>query len=139
MHICHLFGKLNICKHIVSIHPPKQHWVPTGGLVAKSCLTLMTPWAVAHQASLSRHSPGKDMGVGCHFLLQGIFLTQESNPGLLHCRQILYRLSYEGSLKNYSMDGGGSVTKSFILQTINPHLHFQIHKVLKIKKKSSQV
>ena len=33
----------------------------------------------------------------CHFLLQGIFPTQESNPGLLHFRQILYRLSYEGS------------------------------------------
>ena len=32
-----------------------------------------------------------------HFLLQGIFLIQESNPGLLHCRQILYHLSYEGS------------------------------------------
>ena len=32
-----------------------------------------------------------------HFLLQGIFPTQESNPGLLHCRQILYRLSYKGS------------------------------------------
>ena len=30
----------------------------------------------------------------CHVLLQGIFPTQESNPGLLHCRQILYRLSY---------------------------------------------
>ena len=36
-------------------------------------------------------------GVGCHFLLQEIFLTQESNPGLLHCRQILYQLSYKGS------------------------------------------
>ena len=32
-------------------------------------------------------SPGKNTGVGCHFLLQGIFLTQGSNPGLLHCRQ----------------------------------------------------
>ena len=42
-------------------------------------------------------SPGKNTGVGRHFLLQRIFLTQESNPGLLHCRQILYRLSYEGS------------------------------------------
>ena len=41
--------------------------------------------------------PGKDTGVGCHFLLQGIFSTQGSNPGLLHCRQILYRLSYKGS------------------------------------------
>ena len=36
--------------------------------------------------------------MGCHFLLQGIFLTQGSNPGLLHSRQILYRLSYKGSL-----------------------------------------
>ena len=40
---------------------------------------------------------GKNAEVGCHFLLQGIFRTQESNPGLLHCRQILYQLSYEGS------------------------------------------
>ena len=31
---------------------------------------------------------------GCHFLLQGIFLTQGSKPGLLHCRQVLYHLSY---------------------------------------------
>ena len=44
--------------------------------------------------------PGKSSGVGCHFLLQGIFLTQESNPGLLHYRQILYRLSHQGSLCN---------------------------------------
>ena len=36
--------------------------------------------------------------MGCHFLLQGIFLTQKPNPGLLQCRQILYRLSYEGSI-----------------------------------------
>ena len=36
-------------------------------------------------------------GLGCHFLLQGIFLTQRSNPGLLHCRQILYLLNHEGS------------------------------------------
>ena len=33
---------------------------------------------------------------GCHFLLQGIFLTQETNLGLLHCRHILYWLHYEG-------------------------------------------
>ena len=33
--------------------------------------------------------------MGCHFLLHGIFLTQGSNPGLLHCRQILYPLSYQ--------------------------------------------
>ena len=36
--------------------------------------------------------------MGCPFLLQGIFLTQELHPGLLHCRQILYCLSLQGSL-----------------------------------------
>ena len=35
--------------------------------------------------------------MGCHFLLQGIFLTQGSNPGLLHCMKILYQLSHQGS------------------------------------------
>ena len=43
---------------------------------------LLCPW----------DSPGKNTGVGCHALLQGIFLTQGSNPGLLHCRQILYTI-----------------------------------------------
>ena len=38
--------------------------------------------------------PGKNTGVCCHALLQGIFLTQESNPGLLHGKQILYHLSH---------------------------------------------
>ena len=42
-------------------------------------------------------SPGKNTGVGSHALLQGIFLTQGSNPGLLHCRQILYQLSHQES------------------------------------------
>ena len=42
--------------------------------------------------------PGKNVGVGCHFFLQGIFLAQGWNPGLLHCRQILYQLSYQESV-----------------------------------------
>ena len=42
-------------------------------------------------------SPGKNTGMGCHALLQGIFPTQGSNPGLLNCRQIIYHLSYQGS------------------------------------------
>ena len=48
----------------------------------------------------SRHPwdfPGESTGVGCHCLLQGIFPTQESNPGLLHCRQTLYCLSHQGT------------------------------------------
>ena len=39
----------------------------------------------------------KNTGVGSLSLLQGIFMTQELNSGLLHCRQILYQLSYQGS------------------------------------------
>ena len=42
--------------------------------------------------------PGKSTGVGCHPLLQWIFLTLGSNLGLLHCRQIPYGLSHQGSL-----------------------------------------
>ena len=59
----------------------------------------VTPWTVAHQAPLSMGFPGKSTGVGCHFLFQGIFPTQGSNPGLPHCRQTLYHLSHQGSLK----------------------------------------
>ena len=48
---------------------------------------LLQPW----------DSPGKSAAVGYHLLLQGIFPTQRSNPGLLHCTQILYQLSHMGS------------------------------------------
>ena len=41
--------------------------------------------------------PGKNTGMDCHFLLQEIFPTQGWNPGLPHCRQILYQLSHQGS------------------------------------------
>ena len=54
-----------------------------------------TPWP----ARLFRpwDFPGKNTGVGCHFLLQGIFPTQGSNLGLLHCRQTLHHLSHQES------------------------------------------
>ena len=61
-----------------------------------SCSIFVTLWTIAHQALLCMGFPGKNTGVGCHSLLQGIFLTQGSNPHLLHplhllhCRQILY-------------------------------------------------
>ena len=50
--------------------------------------TLVTPWTVAHQASLSKGFLSKNTGVGCHFLFQELFLTQRSNLQLLH---LLYR------------------------------------------------
>ena len=48
---------------------------------------LYSPW----------NSPGRNTGVGSLSLLQGIFPAQGSNPGLPHCRQILYQLSQKGS------------------------------------------
>ena len=45
-------------------------------------------------SSVQGYFPGQNTGVGCHFLLQGIFPTQGLNPGLLHCRHILYHLSH---------------------------------------------
>ena len=56
----------------------------------------VTPWTVAPQAPLSM-SPGKHTGVGCHFLLQGIFLTQGSNPHLLRWQVGFLPLSHLGS------------------------------------------
>ena len=53
--------------------------------VAQSWLTLSNP----------KDSPGQNTGVGSLSLLQGIFSTQGLNPGLLHCRQILYQLSHK--------------------------------------------
>jgi len=65
-----------------------------------SCVQLFaTPWTVAHQAPPPWDSPGKNTGVGCHFLLQRIFPTQGSNPGLPHCRQTLNQPDSEIHLK----------------------------------------
>ena len=58
----------------------------------------MTPWTVAHQAPLCVEFSGQAYwSVGNHSLHQVIFPIQGSNPGLLHCRQILYYLSHQGS------------------------------------------
>ena len=48
-------------------------------------------------SSVHADSPGQNTGVGSLSLLQGIFPTQGSNPGLPHCRWILYQLSHKGS------------------------------------------
>ena len=75
--------------------------------VAMPCLSLrdlpnpdIKPKSLTLQAySLLSEPPGKPMntGVGSHALLQGIFPIQGSNPGLPHCRRILYQLSHQGS------------------------------------------
>ena len=71
------------------------------GLLAK--LDISESWSVmsdslrSHEQHSSWNSPGQNTEVGSLSLLQGIFPTQGSNPGLLHCRQILYWLSHQGS------------------------------------------
>ena len=52
---------------------------------------------VTHGLYSQWNSPGQNTGVGSLSLLQGVFPTQRSNPGLLHCRQILYQLSHKRS------------------------------------------
>ena len=69
------------------------------GTVLRRVRLSATPRTVARQAPLSMASPGKNTGVGCHALLQGILPTQGWNPGLRHCRWILYCLSHERSPK----------------------------------------
>ena len=69
-------------------------------LVAQLCPTLCDPMDCSLLgSSVHRDSLGKNTGVGCHALLQGIFPTQGLNPGLVHCGQILYLLSHQGSLR----------------------------------------
>ena len=61
-----------------------------------------TPGMVATRLLHPWDSPGKSTGVDCHFLLQGIVLTQGLNPGLLHCRRTLYPLSHQGTPQTVS-------------------------------------
>ena len=70
-------------------------------LATQLCLTLCDSmdWSPP-DSSVHEDSPGKNTAVACHALLQGNFPTQGSNPGLLHCRQILYQLSHQGKPKN---------------------------------------
>ena len=77
--------QLQVCLLVTFLFPlPPSHKLVSGDLVAQSCPTLMTPWTLDHQALCLWDFPGRKTGVGCHFFLQEIFQTQESNPGLLH-------------------------------------------------------
>ena len=67
-------------------------------LVTQSCPTLRDPMDCSPpDSSVHGDSPGKNTGMGCHALLQGIFPTQGSKLRLPHYRQILYHLSHQGS------------------------------------------
>ena len=80
-------GRLRACRGHLVLDSGRRKKVS----VTQSCPTLcdptVSPW----------DSPGKNTGMGYHSLLQGIFPTQGSIPGLLNCRQILYHLSHQGN------------------------------------------
>ena len=78
-------------------------------LVTQSCPTLWDPMDCSQPgSSVHGDSPGRNTQVGCHTLLQGVFPTQGSNPGLPHGRHILYHLSHQGSQKISSAGKEGS-------------------------------
>ena len=87
-----LLQQLNLYSltYLSSCHPWKWSESESRSVVfhsATSWTILYSPW----------NSPGQSTGVGSLSLLQGIFLTQGLNPGLPHCRWILYQLSHKGS------------------------------------------
>ena len=77
-------GNIYVHQQVVfSLSVMSDSWPPHGMWPSR----LLCPW----------HSPGKNTGMGCHFLLQGIFPTQGLNLCLLHCRWIFYCLSHWGN------------------------------------------
>ena len=94
---------LNHTNHISRVlcsHGVRGYWVAW-----HVCCILSHAWLFATSwtdcslpdSSVHGNSPGKDTGVGCHALLQGIFLTQRSNPCLLHCQVNSLPLRQQGS------------------------------------------
>ena len=100
-------------------------------LVAKSCPTLLRPHGLQPTRLLSSWDfPGKKTGVGCHFFLQGIFLTHGSNQLLLYCRWILYQRSYWGSPNNSSFSQIRGINSSDLLCNIVPTVSLQADSLL---------
>jgi len=83
-------------------------------LVTQSCLTLCHPMGCSLLgSSVHGDSLGKNTGVGCHTLLQGIFPTEGSNPGIQHCRWILYCLSHQIR--------SDQISRSVVSDSLRPH------------------
>ena len=71
-----------------------------------------TPWTMSHHVLCPWNFPGKNTRVGSHSLFQGIFLTQGSNPDLLHCKQTHYHLSHQWSPDKFSRKKNFSIYKN---------------------------
>ena len=92
-----------------------------------SCVLLFaTPWDESIRHICPRDSPGKNTGVVFfHALLQGIFPTQGSNPGLPHCRWGLYQLSYQGSIRQSKYSHTISFHHSLVAQWLGICLQYR--------------
>ena len=100
-----------LCKENCLFRPESEsHSVMSDSLRPQG---LYSPW----------NSPGQNTGMGSLSLLQGIFPTQGSNPGLLHCRRILYHLNHKVSLL-----GLGSLYREFF-KIMNLILLFEFERV----------
>ena len=93
-----LFGNRVIADGTGYVKARSFKWVFNPKWLLSRVWVFVTPWTVACQVPLfMEFFSGRNTGVSSHFLLQGIFPTQELNLGLLHGRQILHHLSYQGS------------------------------------------
>ena len=105
--------------------------------VAHSYLTLCDPM------DYTWNSPGQNTGVGSLSFLQGIFPSQGSNPGLLHCRRILSQLSHKGisswglSALEHGFSSRGFLTCLSQFETLSYKLLFWLS--MKVKEESEKV
>ena len=85
--------------------------------------SFVTLWTLAHEAPLSMGFPGKSTGVGCHSLLQAIFLTQRSNPRLLHWQKDSLALSHVGSpfIIYFRLISSVQFSLSVMFSSLQPH------------------
>ena len=93
----HYAALLHECIAIHTVEIQRQGFL---ACVLSHVWLFVTPWTITTRLLCPWDFPGKNTRVGCGFLLQGIFLTQRSNPcllKLLHCRKILYPLNHQGS------------------------------------------
>ena len=97
---CLIFTPL--CVHYVTICVTSGKWKCSESVSLSVMCNSLQPHGLGPTRLLCLwNSLGKNTGVGSHSLLQEIFLTQGSNPGHPHCRQILYQLSHQRSLRKF--------------------------------------
>ena len=111
-----VFCHINTKHFNIRILELSQHWKCYGERLSCSVVFISLRPRGLYPARLLRpwNFPGENTRVGSHSLLQGIFPTQGSSPGLLHCRQILYCLSHQGSISISKSQRSHSISLSYI-------------------------